>query len=170
MVWKNTQRGVGDMRKKIFFILVLGVMVSGCGKPAPEKAEKAEVTQAGAQEVFDQGMMFLQQGNAAAAIHSFDEAIKRNPLDPRAYLILGQTYMRMQEYNRAIDTYTAALRAAPDQGEIYYLLAVNHGLAGNTEEAKVNAERSALLFQKSKDAENFKKALVLIQGLAQSEE
>ena len=156
--------------KKIFVFLLMGCLVAGCGRPGQEKAKKAEMSQKGAEDFFNQGMVFLQQGDAKSAIHSFDNAIKRNPRDPRPYMILGQTYMHLQDYTRAIDSYTAALRVAPDEGEVYYLLAVSHGLAGNPEDAKLNAQKSVVLFQRAQDAENFKKALSLVQGLSQAEE
>jgi Tfp pilus assembly protein PilF len=114
------------------------------------------------------GMDYLRQGDIRQAIKSFDEAIKENPKDVQGYMILGQTYMHMKEYNRAIDTLTVATQVAPDNGQAHYLLATNFGLAGNYSMARVQAQRSAEIFRKNQDENNFKRSVALLQGLPQS--
>jgi tetratricopeptide (TPR) repeat protein len=117
-----------------------------------------------------EGIQHLQQANTVEAIKSFDEAIKNNPTDPSGYIILGETYMRLQEYNRAVDSLNAASRVAPDKGEIFYLLAINYGLLGKRDLAKENAQKSVEKFRLAKDEENFLRSLALLQGLMQPEQ
>ena len=117
-----------------------------------------------------EGIQYLQDANVPEAIRSFDEAIKANPVDPQPYLVLGQTYMRINDYTRAIDTFSAALRVSPNKGELHYLIAVNYGLAGETELARQNAATSIEIFRQQQDEKNFLKALTLLQSLSQPQE
>lgn len=167
------------------FVIVLCcfLVLSGCGSPQPTApsreaesqvtvdesavtAAKARVTPQGMDESFiAQGVEHLQGADTLGAIRNFDEYIKRHPQDPRGYVILGQTYMRLNDYPRAIDTFSAATRVAPDQGELYYFLAMNYGLNNNLDMAIDSAQKSVVLFREQKDEENFLRSLALLQGL-----
>ncbi len=114
------------------------------------------------------GLVNLQKGDVKAAIKSFDDAIRENPKDVQGYIILGQTYMHLKDFNRAVDTFMVATRVDPENGQAHYLLATNLGLAGNYTLARVQAQKSAEIFQKNKDANNFKRAVALLQGLPQA--
>lgn len=156
--------------KRIVIIMLAAAFVSGCGSEKTESKGKPQVTAKTAQDKFlNKGIQYLQEANTIDAVRSFDQAIKQNPLDPRGYMILGQTYMRMNAYDRAIDTLSAAARIVPEKGEIFYLLAVNHGLAGNKDLAALNAQKSVELFRQKQDEENFKKSLALLKGLMATE-
>ena len=167
---------------RLVIVLIVLAVVSGCGS-GQEKSERAAEPQAAASSpmemasptatpgtaqkprLIQQGVDYLQDANPVAAVHSFDEYIKQHPNDAQGYLILGQTYMRLNDYPRAIDTFTAATRIAPEQGEAYYLLAMNYGLSGNFEKAIESAQRSVELFRAQKDEQNFLRSLALMQGL-----
>jgi tetratricopeptide (TPR) repeat protein len=154
--------------KNLIVAVGLMALVAGCGKnPADSQTEMAQPP---AQEDFLQkGVQSLTNGDVVTAIKSFDDAIKQNPVDPKPYMILGQTYMHLKEYNRAIDTYSAALRVSPDKGMVYYLLAINYGLAGKFDMAKKNAEASIEIFRQNKDEQNFLRAVSLLQGLSKNQ-
>ena len=132
--------------------------------PAPQNRQDIE------KKLITNGFEKLKKGDAVTAIKEFDEAIKLNPKDPGGYMVLGQTYMRLKNYQGAIDAFSAASRVAPDQAEIYYLLAVNHGINGDKQAAMQNAEKSIELFKQHKDEQGIKKAIVLWQGLSQGNE
>lgn len=141
------------------------VLLGGCGpKPQPEQ-KTTSVIPGVSQEYLTQGVKHLQEADPVGAIKSFDEAIRNNPLDTRAYVVLGETYLRLNQFNRAIDTLTAATQVNPDKPELYYLLAMSHALAGNLPEAKENAQKSVILFQRNQDQESMIKALALLKGL-----
>lgn len=161
------------MRNKIMMIGI-ALVFAGCGSnenqssltksssmPAP-----IEATRLANQSRIDEGLQQLRDSDIPGAIKSFDDAIKVNPSDPQGYLVLGQTYLRLKEYDRAIDTFSAASRVAPDEGEIYYLLAVSHGLAGNNDLARENAEKSVQIFQSQKNEEKFVRSVALLKGLS----
>ena len=159
------------MKRFTLIVLTLLFMV-GCGGPAPEKkASKTEKPVAKqAKKYLAKGMQHLKETNVMEAIRNFDEAIKQNPLDPDPYLLLGQVYMHMRRYDKAIDTFAAASRVAPNSGHVYYFLAMSHGLAGHLDMAKINAQRSVEMFRRSKDEAEFMKALALLQGMMQADE
>ena len=153
--------------------IVFGILlcVFGCEQKKEVKIEiPAAQPQTATHDFMQEGVQYLQEANVPDAIRSFDEAIKKNPTDPQPYMILGQTYMRINDYTRAVDTFSAALRVSPNKGELHYLIAVNYGLAGDMELARKNAEASIEIFRQQKDEENFLRALTLLQGLAQKPE
>ncbi|HRZ39708.1 MAG TPA: tetratricopeptide repeat protein [Candidatus Omnitrophota bacterium] len=165
------------MRRFILGIAVVFVL-TGCQnqKPQPQLPPSQALQQqavtpsgqaSGNQEYLAQGVKYLQEANAPEAVKSLLMAIQSDPQDLQAYLILGQTYMHLNDFDNAAQTYSAALRVAPDQGEVYYLLAIANGLQGKKEQAVQNAEKSLLIFQKERNEENFRRALVLLQGLSQ---
>ncbi|MCK5214645.1 MAG: tetratricopeptide repeat protein [Candidatus Omnitrophica bacterium] len=151
--------------KKILLILAL-LAVYGCGSNQSEQAKQvpSEDPQKKEDLYISEGISYLQQGNAAEAIKSFDESIKQYPTDPRRYMVLAHTYMRLKNYSRAIDTYTAALRYAENKGEVYYLLAVCYGLTGNQSMTQESIQKSIEMFTQDRDEVNLAKALAFIQN------
>ena len=168
--------------KDIIALIIGCCLFSSCGspqtkEPSPPLSSPEPVVQAAEsnretlfQNKLDQGYVFLKEANPIEAIKSFDAAIKENPTDPQGYIILGQTYMRLNDFDRAIDSFSAGTRIAPEQGELYYFLAISHGLAGNQDLAKENAQKSVSIFSENKDTANFKKSLALLHGLLAVEE
>lgn len=147
-------------------MLVVASMV-GCGAP---QQEAAEVKMQGSESYLNQGVRYLKEANVTEAIKNFDEAIKQDPLDTRGYMILGQTYMRLNDSSRAVDTFSAAARVAPNSGEIQYLLAVNYGLMGEMDLARQSAQKSVEIFKALQNDEDFAKSLSLLQGLMTTED
>lgn len=166
------------MRGFVAWMMLVVMLMAGCGlrpdetKSAQKSAKTAEQIfqtdkEVSAQSYLDKAINFLKEGKIVDAIQHFDEAIKNDPLNVSAYLLLGQTYIHLNEFDRAADSFKAALNVAPDQGEIYYMLAITNGLRGRKDLAVTNAEKALLLFSQDKDGENFKRALALLQGLSQ---
>ena len=160
--------------RNLLIVLAMVVFVAGCGEA--KKTDSAKLSSAedkagmaaapiAANPMIAAGVQHLQQGEIKDAIKSFDEAIRENPKDVQGYLILGQTYMHLKEYNRAIDTFMVATRVEPENGEAHYLLATNFGLAGNYEMARLQAQKCVEIFRRTKDEDNFKRSVALLQGL-----
>ncbi len=168
------------MRRAIMAGLVLA-SAAGCERSGPPPANvddgpaaagqgrtavsPARTRAAGQSSLIDQGIQHLEAGEGLAAIQSFDEAIRKDPRDLRPYMILGETYMRLQQYNRAVDTFSAAARVAPEKGEIQYLIAVSARLAQRPQLAVAAARRSLEIFSRKKDQQNFLKSLALLKAL-----
>ncbi len=164
--------------RNLLIVLAMVVMWAGCGEAkktdgakttANEQNKMASLSPAATNPMIAMGLQRLQQGDVRSAIKSFDQAIKENPKDVQGYLILGQTYMHLKDFNRAIDTLMVATRVEPDNGQAHYLLATNLGLAGNYSLARAQAEKSVEIFRKNKDANNFKRSVALLQGLPQAD-
>lgn len=148
--------GCGEAKKNDGAKTVTGTM---------KKSQTVAVVPASENPLITAGVAHLKKGDVRAAIQSFDEAIRDNPRDVQGYLILGQTYMHLKDFNRAIDTFIVATRVDPENGQAHYLLATNLGLAGNYTMARVQAEKSAEIFRKNQDGANFKRSVALLQGL-----
>jgi len=160
--------------RRTFILMAAAVILVGCGRAQESKQQKstmgkpvARSQSAMERDFVTEGLSHLKQANPGAAIKSFDQAIKQDPADPENYLVLGETYMRLRDYPRAIDSLSAALRVAPGRGDIYYLLAINQGLMGYDDMALENAQRSVEIFQEQRDRDSFLKSVALLQGLIQ---
>lgn len=161
--------------RNVVWILVAGVLVAGCGNseqnnqrgvkasgsPKPSAAVSAQNLK------ISEGVAHLKSGDVKKAIEAFDSAIRQNPTDVRGYLILAETYTHLRQYDRAIDTLTAAIQVAPQSGQAQYLLATNLGLRGDWDLANAHAQKSAEIFRLQQDADNFKRSIALVQGLRQ---
>ncbi len=154
--------------KRWCLIFAIMMCAFGCEQKKEVKFE-APVPQPAAHDFMKDGVEYLEQAKVPEAIRSFDEAIKQNPVDPQPYLVLGQTYMRINDYTRAIDTFSAALRVSPDKGSLHYLIAVNYRLLGDLELARKNAEISIEFFRQKQDEKNFLMALALLQELSEEQ-
>ncbi len=164
--------------KKGLLILAVIAIFAGCGEAKKTDGAKvvsgegkmsASSASAAANPLIAAGLASLQKGDIKAAIKSFDDAIRENPKDVQGYIILGQTYMHLKDYNRAVDTFLVATRVDPENGQAHYLLATNLGLAGNYTLARAQAEKSVEIFRKNQDGNNFKRAVALLQGLPQAD-
>jgi len=162
--------------KKQFFLILIAIIFVSCGpKPAEEEvhssrgAMQQKVNAQKSEDFLRKGSQELSKGNVASAINNFNDAIKNNPRDSRGYLILGQTYLRLKQYDRAIDVFKAEINFDPDNGQIQYLLAMSYALNGEAALAVPHAQRSVEIFQDSQDQENFVKSLALLQGLNNSQ-
>lgn len=160
--------------KNALLVLVVMAIFAGCGEAkkmdgakAVSSEEKMSSPSTGANPLIASGLTSLQKGDVKAAVKSFDDAIRENPKDVQGYLILGQTYMHLKDYNRAVDTFIVATRVDPENGQAHYLLATNLGLAGNYTLARAQAQKSLEIFRKNRDGSNFKRAVALLQGLPQ---
>ena len=153
------------MKRLVLAVLPL-IVFYGCGSHVAEQ-QNPPVNQSKAYLV--EGIQHLKDADVADAIKSFDAAIKANPSDPAGYIVLSETFTRMKEYDRAVNSLNVAAHIAPDQGRIYYLLAVNYVLLGKNDLAKENVQKSIDIFRQQKDEKNFVKSLALMQGIVKDE-
>lgn len=159
---------------KRFVLAVIAVLVvTGCDsakETAKEPSMSKKETAAGApesapSEAYRQGMQYLEDGQVNEAIQSFAQAIQENPMDPEAYMILGQLYLRMENYGEAVQALSAAARVAPDRGDVFYFLSLAHGFNGDMEMARQSAQMSVSIFSEQRDQENFARSVALLQSL-----
>jgi len=145
-------------------VVVLVLLLIGCGSKESVSA-KADNTAPAGIENLAAGINYLKESNPAEAIKSFQLAIKENPRDSKAYLVLAETYIHMRSYDRAEALLSAATKVVPPNGNLYYLLAVSQGLAGDKDDAKESIQKSIFIFQQQKDLESLKKSVAFYRGL-----
>jgi len=149
------------MKKFLFPVLIL-VLFVGCDS----KSQTGFKGVTAKKDYVSEGMKFLNEADIPRAIRSFDMAIKQDPTNVDNYLVLGQVYMRLKQYDRAVDTLSAATRVSPENGEVYYLLATSKALDGRMEGAIESAQRSVEIYMQNRDEDRFKKAVVLLKSLS----
>lgn len=167
--------------KQVIMVALGMLMLAGCSEapkssgqdqsPAAASQTAAvvkESPEAASEKYVAEGRTDLQSGDIVEAIRNFDNAIRQNPRNTGAYMVLGETYLHVRNYDKAIDTLTAALIVDPRNGSANYLLAMAYNLRGDKDLALQHAQKSTQIFQDAKDAENFKKSLILLQGLIQA--
>jgi len=167
--------------KKNFLLILTAIFVLACGraeKPGQTGMNsKTDVNNAAqSKEYINKGMEQLSQQDIIGALSSFDNAIRVDPQNPENYMVLGQVYLRLRNYDKAVDTFNAGTRIDPNYGEMYYFLAaanaVRYHLAENQQqqsfyqsEGVLAAKRSVEIFVQEKDEEKFKRALALLKSL-----
>ena len=72
---------------------------------------------------FLQGYALARQGQHAAAIESFQKAIRLSPEDESSWLALGRSQSALGQRESAIQTYRQALRYRPESAPAYLALA-----------------------------------------------
>ena len=151
--------------KTVIFVLSIMFLVTGCGsnKKEAEKSDSTPKAQIASEQLLDKGFEYLTKGDITNAIRNFDAAIRQNPTDPKGYLILGQTYLRLKNYESAIGTLGVAAKVDPNNGHVYYLLSLANNFAGDKEKAIEAIDKSIGIYQQQQDEENFKRALALLQ-------
>ena len=171
--------------KKYLSLILLTALVLGCEQPQDQASNPAPVTAAPtvdsssqAKALMDQGMEFFAKEDVVNALKSFDDAIKVDPNNADNYLVLGQIYLRLRNYDKAVDTFNAGSRVGPDHGEIFYFLgaanAVRFHLSQGQEaeaykqEGIAAAQRAVEIFIKQKDEVRLKTSLALLKSLQEN--
>jgi tetratricopeptide (TPR) repeat protein len=73
--------------------------------------------------LFLQGYALGRQGQHAAAVQSYERAVRLSPEDERSWMGLGKSQIELGQAERAIQTYKQALRYRPESAEAYLALA-----------------------------------------------
>ncbi len=96
-----------------------------------------EPKQRTAQEWFDKGFALLfDYGQYEEAIQAFACAIRRDPLNARAYLDRGMAYERMGNVEQALADYDTAIELLPEDAKAYYIRGLTFQRLGKYPEAK----------------------------------
>ena len=70
-----------------------------------------------------QGYALARQGQQAAAIESYQQALRISPEDESSWLALGQSQGELGRYDQAVQAYRQALRYRPESAQAYLALA-----------------------------------------------
>lgn len=158
------------MRVLIAFLAVV-LLASGCQK----KQEAAETgipqdRQEMAKKLIVKSLADLQNKDLKSAVSTLEESIKLNPTSSDAYLLLGQILLKVQEYKRAAGFLDDAAKIFPNNGTIFYMLAIANRMDGKKLPAVLAARRAVELFQEAQDKDNMLKSAVLLQDLINTPE
>ncbi|MBF0478264.1 MAG: tetratricopeptide repeat protein [Candidatus Omnitrophica bacterium] len=143
---------------KLLSILVLALCVSGCGSPK----DKARVSEKKASYVQVASALLAEQKVKEAAL-VLNQGIKAEPQNPENYILLGEIYMRIGDFEQALGVLTVAEKISPDNPGVYYMMAMNYGFNKDFQNGISAAKKSAELFLKKDDQERFQKAAALVK-------
>jgi len=87
---------------------------------------------------FLQGYALARQGQHAAAIESYQQAIRISPEDEASWLALGASQSTLGQTERAIQTYRQVLRYRPESAQTYLALADTYQAQGRLDLAITN--------------------------------
>jgi Flp pilus assembly protein TadD len=94
---------------------------------------------------FDLGVHFSLQGEYDRAVRAFEEVVKDEPMNPRAWSYLGMALAHLGRGGDAEAALSRALALVPANGEAWFHLGIARGLRGEWGEA-ASAFRRAVAF------------------------
>ena len=86
-----------------------------------------------ADEAFNRGVDYREQGDHENAIEAFDAAIRLDPQYALAYYNRGWTYIKMGQYEEAIQDFDEAIRLGPQYADLYNNRGIAYELLGKQE-------------------------------------
>jgi predicted Zn-dependent protease len=155
--------------KKLFLVLIASVLLAGCQPKSQENAGTAGVAdeqrKEASRKLTIQAMGLLGQKDFQGAVSSLDAAIKFDPSNQDPYLILGQLLLKSGENERAAEFLDNAVKNFPENGTLFYMLAVANKMNEKKLPAVLAARRSFEIFKNANDQENAQKAAILLQQI-----
>lgn len=88
---------------------------------------------------------YLQQGQTAAAITAYGEAVRLDPLDARIRTDFGFSLLKTGEYDRAVDELQSALAVNPNFAKGHYVLGLVYAKQGLWSQAATAYQRAVEL-------------------------
>ncbi len=153
--------------KKIIMVILAAAALAGC----QQKQESAGTVSIPSdrkemgQKLMLKSIQELENKDLKGAINSLEEAIKINPAEPEAYLLMSQILLKVGEYGHAADFLEQTVKNFPDNGTAFYMMSIANRMVGKKLPAVLAARRSAEIFQAANDKENFTRSAALLQEL-----
>ena len=113
-------------------------------------------------------VVMTAEGDIKGAVGNFAAAIKVAPDDFEGYFMLSETFVHLKQYPQAIAVLSTAVHQFPENGLVYYLLAVAYESAEQPLPAIVAARRSVEIFSAKGDQDGVKRSAILLAGLIES--
>lgn len=98
-----------------------------------------------AEPYYFKGVYYAGTGNAAQALHFFDEAIRHDYNFLDAYMEKGALQYDLKNYDAALRTFALAIRITPSYAEAWYWTGRCHEAKNNKSEARLNYQRAYAL-------------------------
>jgi Flp pilus assembly protein TadD len=149
--------------KKITIPLIIVLILAGCQRPSLSENQRKKID---ARQHIIQSLEGINNKDFKSAILNLKEAIKSDPSERESYFLLGQVFLRVGQPADAAQVFELAAHLLPEDGTIFYMLAIADSGAGRRTEALGAARRSVEIFsQKSGEAKVFKNSLIMAQIL-----
>ena len=134
--------------------------------PSPSPARDGKLTTAQQADMqIAMGRVSERQGDLAAAMASYGEALKRDGSRSDAYVRMAVVHDRQGEFRESADLYRQALKLSPGSPDIYCDMGYSLYLQRRWAEAEMNLRQAIALDNKHSRAHN-NLALVLAQNSA----
>jgi len=104
--------------KKLFYTTIIASLALFFLLPSCTD-KKAE-----AHKLVKSGIIKLYQSKHYEALEDFEQAASYDPENPEIWYSIGNVYMNLEDYQKAIDNYTKAIGLKEDYADAYY----NRGL------------------------------------------
>jgi len=153
--------------KRALPIVVAGMMLAGCQHQQQEASQQPTMDQRQeiARKLIVKGLNDLQNKDLKSCIVDLETSIKIDPTQPEGYLLLGQILLKLQQYDHASDFLDQAAKVLPDNGTIFYMLAVADQMDGKKLPAALAARHSVEIFQNQQDRDNMLKSAALLHDI-----
>jgi len=153
------------MKKALCFLMAV-LVLAGCQKQEDQQAatgvdQRKDV----GHKLIMKSLNDLQNKDLKSTIMDLETAIKIDPTEPEAYLLLGQILLKIQEYDHAVDFLEVAGKNFPDNGTVFYMLGIADKMAGKKLPAVLAARHSVEIFQAQQDRDNMLKSAALLHDL-----
>ena len=113
-------------------------------QPWPDPfVQEVERLQVGQRQALAQADALARQGRGPEAVALLEETVRRHPDSGQAWLLLGQTWVRLKEPGRAEQALSRAVQVAPETVEAWFQLGVARFFLGKVRSA-ADAFREAI--------------------------
>ena len=149
---KQTHTDEGNMielRRKVLngilyaFVATVCVLGSGCGNSNPAVNSSVNVNSQNAQNYFDLGYKYYNNGEYEKAVDAYKKYIAENPQNSAAYNNLGGAYFGLSDYANAADAFRRAIELDPQNADAYNNLGLAYANMSNYASA-VDAYKKAI--------------------------
>jgi predicted Zn-dependent protease len=151
--------------KRNLLILVAVIALAGCQKPADQQQPDMNQRKDIGHKLIMKAMTDLQNKDLKSTFVDLETSIKINPSEPEAYLLLGQILLKVQQYDHAAEFLDMAGKNFPDDGTVFYMLAIANKMSGKKLPAVLAARHSVEVFQAQQDRDNMLKSAALLHEL-----
>jgi Tfp pilus assembly protein PilF len=154
-------------------LVLISFLITGCGSPTEKSFHKKTIATQNISNInkkakvnyYVVGINHLKKGNFQEAVINFEKQLKENPKDLRAYLMLGNIYMKANQLDSAKAVLELGIKLDPQNPEIYFSLAQCYDRLVDNQNAIEAIKKSASIYKAQNDEANFKKAVAVYKTL-----
>ena len=99
----------------IIEIIALSATAMAACSPMPEILRNLAVNQ-----ITAQAQQYVRESDYGAAVSEMNTAIDLNSENPKLYILRGQIYLLLYEWDKSLDDYNTAIDLAPDDADAYF--------------------------------------------------